>query len=262
MKTILLIDKDAVNQNHIPGVLKEFGYKVLFTESGRKGIKMVKDYHPDLILCDLELSEIDGYSVLAELNKNQDTAAIPFIFTSAEKTSISDIRYAMDQGADDYLLKPFNVSELLKALNARITKYERITKKDESRAKKAQAKTTAKRRLTEEDHILLSVGSRPELVKVSSIAYITAVEEYSNVYLTQKKSLLVQRLLKEWERILPEKAFVRIHRSTIVNLNHVNKMEKWFNHSFRLYLNDIPQAFVISRRYSTKIRALLSYSKV
>ncbi|HEX2961958.1 MAG TPA: LytTR family DNA-binding domain-containing protein, partial [Ignavibacteriales bacterium] len=86
-------------------------------------------------------------------------------------------------------------------------------------------------------------------------------EEYSNVYTTDARHLLVQKLLKEWEKTLPPKVFLRIHRSTIINLDFVKKVEKWFNHSFRVYLQDVSEPFIISRRYSTKLRALLNTSK-
>lgn len=261
MKRILLIESDAVISSFTRELLENFDYKVLSAEDGRKGIKLAKEIIPDLIICSVELSDINGFSVLSELSKNNETAVLPFIFTTSSKKSLSDFRYGMELGADDYLIKPLESSILLQSVNARINKYEKIIKKYESKEKKNGTKNNAKKKLSEDDHLFLMVGNHPEIIKVNSIVYITAAEEYSNVYCLQGNNLLVQRLLKDWEKMLPEKTFLRIHRSTIINLNYIKKIEKWFNHSFRIYMKDFSEPLIISRRFSSRLRSILRFSK-
>jgi CRP-like cAMP-binding protein/CheY-like chemotaxis protein len=76
---------------------------------------------PDLIICDVMMPELDGYGVLHILNKDEKTAGIPFIFLTA-KTEKADVRKGMDLGADDYLTKPFEKTDLLNAIEARLKK--------------------------------------------------------------------------------------------------------------------------------------------
>lgn len=258
MKKILLIGEEKPASRKILNLLIDSGYGVTVCENGKRGILSAKETVPDMIICNAMLPDMDGCSVLSELNRYTETAAIPFIVLSGRIPSLSEVRRAMLMGADDYLFKPFDPEELLKTIQTRIWKYEKIIKKEENKIKQENGRLANKKKLTEEDHILLKAGSNPEIVKIRNIVFISAAHEYSSVYLSQKKNILVQRQLKEWERLLPEKVFLRIHRSTIINLNYVSKMEKWFNHSFRLYLKEIPQGFVTSRRYSTKLRSLLS----
>jgi DNA-binding LytR/AlgR family response regulator len=65
---------------------------------------------------------------------------------------------------------------------------------------------------------------------------------------------LTSKPLREWEERLPENCFCRIHRSTIVNMDYIDRIEEWFNHSFRLTLKGLQEPFVISRRYAAMIR--------
>jgi DNA-binding LytR/AlgR family response regulator len=60
--------------------------------------------------------------------------------------------------------------------------------------------------------------------------------------------------MREWEARLPEKHFCRVHRSSIINLEYVTKVEKWFNNSFRLYLKGIEAPVIMSRRYASKLK--------
>lgn len=60
--------------------------------------------------------------------------------------------------------------------------------------------------------------------------------------------------MKEWEERLPENYFSRIHRSTIINLEYVERMESWFNRSYRIYLRQTTEPFVMSRRYAARLK--------
>jgi DNA-binding LytR/AlgR family response regulator len=61
--------------------------------------------------------------------------------------------------------------------------------------------------------------------------------------------------MTNWEEKLPEAHFIRIHRSTIINVNFIEKIEKWFNNSFRLHMADIQEPFIVSRKYAVKLKA-------
>ena len=114
-------------------------------------------------------------------------------------------------------------------------------------------------KLSEDEHVFLMVKDKPKFQKVNGIKCITSDAEYSWVYTDQNEKYLVRKLLKNWEEILPESSFIRIHRSTIVNLNFVSKVDKWYNNSYVVCLKNMEENFVISRRYTSSLKHRLKY---
>lgn len=127
MYNILLIEDNKDVRENTAEILELAGYKVVTAENGKKGIEEVNQKKPDLIICDIMMPVLDGYGVLHMLSKNPETATVPFIFLTA-KTERSDMRRGMDMGADDYITKPFEKSELLNAVGSRLQKLELIKK--------------------------------------------------------------------------------------------------------------------------------------
>jgi CRP-like cAMP-binding protein/CheY-like chemotaxis protein len=122
-KSILIIEDNNDIRESTAEILELTGYKVLQANNGKTGVDMAMQNKPDLILCDIMMPELDGYGVLYMLNKNPDTATIPFIFLTAKAERV-DFRKGMEMGADDYLTKPFDEIELLNAIESRLTKKE------------------------------------------------------------------------------------------------------------------------------------------
>jgi len=121
MQKILVIEDAHLLRNDLLETLALEGYDVMGAQNGLEGVQVARQYHPDLIVCDIMMPELDGYGVLEELRDDPIMAAIPFIFMTA-KTDKSDIRFGMGLGADDYLTKPFLTSDLLKSIRARLGK--------------------------------------------------------------------------------------------------------------------------------------------
>lgn len=121
MKKILLIEDDQVVRENTAELLELANYKVITAKDGKIGIIKAKEQQPDLIICDIMMPELNGYGVLQILSKEAATKQIPFIFLSA-KTEHKDIRKGMDLGADDYITKPFDESELFSAIESRLAK--------------------------------------------------------------------------------------------------------------------------------------------
>ncbi|HEU5289040.1 MAG TPA: response regulator, partial [Cyclobacteriaceae bacterium] len=115
MKTkIVLIEDNPEIRDNTQELLEIAGYQVLAAQNGKEGVTLTQKEKPDLIICDVMMPELDGYGVLHILNKDEKTAGIPFIFLTA-KTEKADVRKGMDLGADDYLTKPFERTDLLNA---------------------------------------------------------------------------------------------------------------------------------------------------
>ena len=102
-------------------------------------------------------------------------------------------------------------------------------------------------------------SNKAENIKISNIVYIEAMEKYSKVFLSDGKKLVVRKLIKEWNTVLPEECFARIHRSIIINLEYVSRIEKWFNNSFRIYMKNIEKPFEASRRFAVQLKSRLQF---
>ena len=121
MKSVLLIEDDSALRENTAELLELSGYQVIAAPNGKIGIQKAIEHKPSIIVCDIMMPEVDGYGVLEALSHNEETKHIPFIFLSA-KTEHKEIRRGMDLGADDYLTKPFEESELISAIESRIAK--------------------------------------------------------------------------------------------------------------------------------------------
>jgi CheY-like chemotaxis protein len=126
MKKILVIDDNTGIRENTAEILTLAGYNTSTAENGKIGVELAIRDIPDLIVCDIMMPELDGYGVLHLLKKNPATEQIPFIFLTA-KTERTDFRKGMEMGADDYITKPFDDLELLKAIEIRLKKMEIIT---------------------------------------------------------------------------------------------------------------------------------------
>ncbi len=121
MKTILVIDDNTDIRENTAEILSLAGYQTFTAENGKRGVELAGREKPDLIVCDIMMPELDGYGVLHLLKNKPETENIPFIFLTA-KTERGDFRKGMELGADDYITKPFDDIELLKAIEIRLKK--------------------------------------------------------------------------------------------------------------------------------------------
>jgi len=127
MKKILLIEDNIEIRENTAEILELADYQVITAENGRIGVEKAHSEKPDLIICDIMMPIMDGYSVLHLLSKTPDTANVPFIFLTA-KADRSDFRKGMEMGADDYITKPFDDVELLNAIESRLKKVALLQK--------------------------------------------------------------------------------------------------------------------------------------
>ena len=127
MKKILVIEDNQEIRENIAEILELADYEAHQASHGKEGVEKAMQIHPDLIVCDIMMPELDGYGVIHILSKKEDTAGIPFIFLTA-KAEREDMRKGMSLGADDYLTKPFEDTELLDAIEARLKKSDAIRK--------------------------------------------------------------------------------------------------------------------------------------
>lgn len=125
MKKVLAIAENTKERLLFLNSLKLEGYFTINAEDGISGIELARKHLPDLIICHPIVSQPDGYSLLAMLRQDLATMTIPFIFIAAKVTQ-AEIRKGMELGADDYLVKPFKLEELLKAIAIRLERQEKL----------------------------------------------------------------------------------------------------------------------------------------
>ncbi|MDP2176789.1 MAG: response regulator [Bacteroidota bacterium] len=126
MAKILLIEDNKEMRENTSEILELSGHLVEVAENGKIGFKKALANKPDLIICDIMMPELDGYGVLHLINRDPSTNQIPFIFLTA-KADRADIRKGMQMGADDYITKPFDDTELLSAIEVRLKKAEALS---------------------------------------------------------------------------------------------------------------------------------------
>ena len=112
---ILVVDDIVTNIVLIQAFLRGRNYEVLSAQSGIQALQIASENHPDIVILDIMMPEMDGYEVLARLRAGEDTKDIKVVMLSALAKE-SDIRNAMDLGADGFLTKPILANKLYEAL--------------------------------------------------------------------------------------------------------------------------------------------------
>ncbi|NHC36252.1 response regulator [Scytonema millei] len=117
MRKILVIDNDEYSLLLISDFFALNNFQVLTADNSRSGLQLAREQQPNLIICELELPEQNGYEILRQLRDEPITASIPIWFLSFE-ADMATRRRALQQGADGYFHKPVNLNELLSAINS------------------------------------------------------------------------------------------------------------------------------------------------
>jgi DNA-binding NarL/FixJ family response regulator len=118
---VLVIDDDQNLLENISIMLEIAGYEVLRANNGVEGLRLIHDYRPGLIVCDVLMPDMSGYEVLEELRANSEMVSTPIIFLTS-KSDMHDIRRGMQAGVDDYLTKPFTEQDLLATIQVVLEK--------------------------------------------------------------------------------------------------------------------------------------------
>lgn len=164
MKKILVIEDNAEVRENMAEILMLSNYEVVTAANGKEGVETALAHGPDLILCDIMMPVLDGYGVLHLLGRHEATATIPFIFLTA-KAEKTDLRKGMEMGADDYLTKPFDGTELLNAVKIRLKKAAALQQKAPAGVQEVynlidEAKQKGLLQLTRDEHAIYSYGKK------------------------------------------------------------------------------------------------------
>ncbi|HBA71771.1 MAG: hypothetical protein A2X82_02425 [Geobacteraceae bacterium GWC2_55_20] len=158
MYSILIIEDDPALCCNMELILRMEGFDARTAADGLSGLASINEKHPDLILCDILMSEMDGHTLLGVLKRETELAGIPFIFVTALGER-SDVRLGMSSGADDYLTKPFTADELVAAVTGRLHRLETIRLHSTRATFREEHDILRQRISTREREVLLLVGS-------------------------------------------------------------------------------------------------------
>ena len=168
MKKVLIIEDEKELLFSIEEMLTYENYQVYTAQEGEQGLKMAREKHPDVILCDILMPKMNGFEVLKKLNTDALFLDVPFIFLTA-LTERNNQRDGMELGADDYLTKPFTREELLNSISSRLQKHEAREKYFEERLHNIHEKVSSKlqaieNELTEKNQSLSDILTEKELI--------------------------------------------------------------------------------------------------
>ena len=209
MKTVLIIEDEVQTRNVFLKCLEFEGFHAYSAGNGTEGIAMAKKCWPDLVVCDIMMPDMDGYSVLSTLRRSQQTAAIPLIFLTA-KVTMADLRQGMALGADDYLTKPCTIEQFLSAITTRLKRHEEllgtVERSPQIQADKSSSNTTTKPPSADLEAIFPDC---PKLAKVFqfieshyrepiNLSDVAQEAGYSPAYLTNLVQSQTGRSIKRW----------------------------------------------------------------
>ena len=197
-------------------------------------LKMLRyQINPQVIFLDIQLIGETGFDILDHIHNDTQVVFV----TAYDEYAIR----AFELNAVDYLLKPVNPNRLEEMVK-------RLTKQN-------QGTTNRSRKFEYYDYVYVKLNSHiSKFIKVNSILFISAVGNYTRMNVADDKNYVVLKTLKQWEDELPGDNFIRIHRSTIVNIGQILRIEQYSLRYHRLYLKNIDKPFEISRRYMTHLK--------
>lgn len=248
MDKILVVEDEANIRETLQDILELSGFEVATANNGKIGYNMILSEKPDLVLCDINMPELDGFSLLESIsNRLKDDLMPAFLFLTA-KVETKEIRHGMDLGADDYILKPFNNSQIIKIIKLRLEKRKKMLNTQIAIPEVEVVEKFNKLSIPTEDGL--------DLVPIENIVLCKAERAYCTFQLKGGKKMLVSKPMKEFESILISKGFFKVHKSTIVNINYAEKYIR--GKGGCLVLSDGTNV-VVSTRKKEELMNLLKY---
>lgn len=247
MNKILVIEDEINIRETLQEILELSGYTVCTAENGKQGYDAILKEKPELVLCDVNMPELDGFSLLKAINLRLQNEVMPaFLFLTA-KVETKEIRYGMNLGADDYILKPFDHSDILNTIELRL----------EKRAKML-GKNSKEENIVSDQFNRLSIPNENglELIPFDKIIQCKAERAYCHFYLEGGDKLLVSKPMKEFEDVLLSKGFFKVHKSNIINVRFAEKYIR--GKGGQLVLSD-GSTVVVSSRKKEELMKLLKH---
>ncbi len=241
---VIIIDDEPLAISVIRSYLNDFPEMEITDEchNGYEGLQSVQKHQPDLIFLDIQMPKINGFEMLSLLDNP------PFvIFTTAfDEFAIK----AFELNALDYLMKPFSKERFSQALSKFINRTA-----ENSGQPLQQIASSVEYPQQPMSRIVVKAGNDIRIVPLEEIKYIEAYDDYIKINI-EGDCFLKKQTMAKTESMLPESEFIRVHRSFILNLNQVNRIELSGKDSYTAILRD-QSSIPLSRSGYSKLKSAL-----
>jgi two-component system, LytTR family, response regulator len=234
----LLVDDERLARKRLRSLLADFPEIEVAAEadSVASALAAVETSQPDVVFLDIQMPGQSGFDFLEKARGGFQTIFV----TAHDQFAVR----AFEMNGLDYLLKPIETERLERAVK-------RI-------ARRQAMETGQQGRLEESDYLFVTGSSSSRFIQVRTIQCILAAGAYSEVFAANSGKWLVLRSIKEWLGLLPAKQFVRIHRSALVNLAFVERLEPLPNYSCNVFLREQKAPLWMSRRCASALKQRMS----
>ncbi len=240
----IIVDDEKLARQYLRELLRKHPQIEVLAEckNGFEAVKAVADTQPDLLFLDIQMPKLNGFEVLELL---EHPVAVVFV-TAYDEYAVK----AFDAHAVDYLLKPFSKERLAQA----IEKVQRSRQSPQHAG--PELKEAARSADDYQKRIVVKDGTSVVIIRDDDIDYIQAEDDYISIH-NKEKSWLKHQTLSSLESALDPERFVRIHRSVMVNVERIARIEPYTKDRHLAILKDNTR-LPISRSGHQKIKALLS----
>jgi two-component system, LytTR family, response regulator len=240
---ILIVDDELAARKKLRSFLAEEGLtEIIEAENGEAAVRQIDSAHPDLVFLDIQMPKMTGFEVIDAIGAD---AMPPVVFVTAYDQYALD---AFDVQAADYLLKPFDQERFTRSLKRAIAHT-----RTRGRSGATFDSLLAELRKTGGylQRFTIKEGARFFFIPVGEVVYITSEEKYVEVHTLTRKALVRTTMALLEERLDPGK-FVRIHRSILLNLDHLREIQPWSHGDCIAIMKDGKQ-LTVSRRYRERL---------
>ena len=253
IRTILVDDEPLAREKTRAFLEKEPDIEIVAEcRDGKEALETIEAEKPDLVFLDIQMPEMDGFEVMENLELD-DPPIIIFV-TAFDEYALK----AFDIHALDYLLKPFDRERFGEALSRARREVEQKHIGDIKDKLMALLNDVRNRASKFPDRLVVKTAGRVVFLKIDDIDWVDAAGNYVKIHLANESHMLRETMGRLEERLDPSK-FLRIHRSTIVNIERIKELQQQFHGDYLVVLKG-GQRLTLSRSYREKIQELLGRS--
>jgi two-component system LytT family response regulator len=212
--------------------------------SGKQAVKKINELQPDLVFLDIQMPELSGFEVLKKLRTT------PFVIfsTAYDKYALK----AFEVNATDYLLKPYDRERFGEAINRVL---ERMQSRENPAEQILSLLNTLHSERSDDERLWIKDGGSVKPIRHEDIDWIEAMDDYVCLHVG-KETNLISQTMRDLEAKLDQKRFMRIHRSTIVNLDRIKELKPLGDGSYKVILRD-GTALALSRSQAKRVKELV-----
>ena len=212
----IIVDDEENNRENLNSLIQEYCKDVEvvgFADSVDTAFKLIRSQDPDLVFLDIKMPKKDGFKLLESLNEINFEV---IIVTAYNQYAIKAIKFC----AVDYLLKPIDIVELTNAVENVSQRINQKLENDRLRQLTNFFNNNAPRKIG------LASQQRVDFVEISEICRCESDDNYTHFFLDNGKKMTVSKTLKEFEELLVDYGFIRVHQSHLVNSSHIKSYQK------------------------------------